>query len=112
MDCVFCKIVSKDLKSDIIYEDGDVIAFKDLNPVAPVHFLVIPKAHIESANDLNSGNSGVISKIFSLIPELAKKMNIMDGYRIVNNCGSDACQTVWHIHFHVIGGRKLNWPAG
>ena len=86
--------------------------FNDINPEAPVHFLVIPKKHIESAEKIDSENSNIISHIFIKISEITKKLELKNGFRIINNCGTDGGQTVNHIHFHVLGGRKLNWPPG
>lgn len=112
-DCIFCKIVKGEIPSKKIYEDDKVYAFHDINPEAPVHFLVIPKDHIASANDLNDNNADIVSHIFKIINKLAVELNISDkGYRIVNNCGEDGGQTVKHIHFHVLGGRCLHWPPG
>nr|WP_312290535.1 histidine triad nucleotide-binding protein [Clostridium chromiireducens] len=112
-DCIFCKIVKGEIPSKKIYEDDQVYAFYDINPEAPVHFLVIPKDHIASANDLNDNNADIVSHIFKIINKLAVELNISDkGYRIVNNCGEDGGQTVKHIHFHVLGGRCLHWPPG
>ena len=112
MDCIFCKIANGQIPSEIIYEDEKVIAFKDLEPQAPVHFLVIPKEHICSADELNRENSQIVGHIFSVIPKIAKDLALENGYRIVNNCGSDGGQTVMHLHFHVLGGRLLAWPPG
>lgn len=112
-DCLFCKIANGEIPSEKVYEDDKVYAFYDINPEAPVHFLVIPKEHIQSANDLNDNNADVISHIFKVINKLAVELNIEDkGYRIVNNCGEDGGQTVNHIHFHVLGGRNMQWPPG
>ncbi|MCF6466521.1 histidine triad nucleotide-binding protein [Clostridium sp. Cult2] len=112
-DCIFCKIINKEIPSEIIYEDDKVIAFKDVNPQSPIHFLVIPKEHIESSNYIDDENSSLIGHIFLTIKDLAKKQGIdQDGYRIVNNCGAFGGQTVSHIHFHVLGGRKFSWPPG
>ena len=112
-DSIFCKIINGEIPSKKLYEDDKVYAFYDRNPEAPVHFLVIPKEHIESANALDDNNSNIVSHIFSVINKLTKELNIADkGYRIVNNCGEDGGQTVQHIHFHVLGGRNLNWPPG
>jgi Diadenosine tetraphosphate (Ap4A) hydrolase and other HIT family hydrolases len=112
-DCLFCKIVKGEIPSKKVYEDDKVYAFHDINPEAPVHFLVIPKEHIQSANDLNDNNSDIISHIFKVINKLAVELNISEkGYRIVNNCGEDGGQTVGHIHFHVLGGRNMKWPPG
>lgn len=113
MDCIFCKIINGDIPSKKIYEDEMVYAFHDINPEAPVHFLVIPKMHIQSANFINSENSKYISHIFEIINKLAVELNIdKDGYRVVNNCGVYGGQTVDHLHFHVLGGRTLQWPPG
>ena len=112
-DCIFCKIINGEIPSKKLYEDDKVYAFYDITPEAPIHFLVIPKEHIESVNDLNDSNIDIVSHIFKVINKLAIELNISDkGYRIVNNCGEDGGQTVKHIHFHVLGGRNLKWPPG
>jgi len=108
MDCLFCKIASKQIPSQKVYEDKDVYAFKDIHPVAPVHIIVIPKTHIESANDITEKNSREIQRIFEVIPKIAKIAKVdKKGYRVITNIGDDAGQTVKHIHFHIIGGKKL-----
>lgn len=112
MDCIFCKIASGEIPSNKLYEDEKVVAFYDLDPQAPVHFLVIPKAHIKSADEINQSNAEVIAHIFTVISKLAKQLGLSKGYRIVNNCGEDGGQTVSHLHFHVLGGRLLAWPPG
>ncbi|MGV3024366.1 histidine triad nucleotide-binding protein [Clostridium thermobutyricum] len=113
MDCIFCKIINGEIPSKKIYEDDMVYAFYDINPEAPVHFLVIPKKHIKSANYINNENSKYISHIFEIINKLTSELNIdKTGYRVVNNCGVDGGQTVEHLHFHVLGGRELKWPPG
>ncbi|SEF74357.1 histidine triad (HIT) family protein [Caloramator fervidus] len=113
MDCIFCKIVNGIIKSDIVYEDDKVVAFKDINPVAPVHVLIVPKKHIESAMDLNGEDFNIIGHIFSVAKKLSKDLGIdKDGFRIVNNCGRAGGQTVMHIHFHLLGGRDMQWPPG
>ncbi len=111
MSCIFCDIASGKIKAEVVFEDQDVIAFKDLSPVSPTHLLIIPKIHIESAKEINSANSKVIAKIFETISMLSTKLNL-DSFRIVNNCGESAGQTVKHLHFHLIGGRKFTWPPG
>lgn len=112
-DCIFCKIAQKEIPSNILYEDDRVVAFKDAEPQAPIHILVIPKEHIESFNELDDKNIKLISDILLTIRKLAKDLGIEeDGYRIVNNCGKDGGQTVSHIHFHLLGGRKFSWPPG
>ena len=104
--CLFCEIINGNIPSTKVYEDDMIYAFKDINPVAPVHFLVVPKDHIENVNEINAENSKCVSHIFEKIPEIAKSQGI-DSYRIINNCGKDAGQTVMHLHFHVIGGTEL-----
>lgn len=108
MDCIFCKIAAGEIPSNKVYEDETVLAFRDLNPQAPTHILVIPKAHAAScADEINADNSAVIAHIFEVIPKIAKDAGLTNGYRIVNNCGADACQTVMHIHFHLLGGKRM-----
>lgn len=112
-DCIFCKIINGEIPCNKIYEDEKVLAFHDISPEAPVHFLVIPKEHIGGANEINEENSKIIAHIFVVINKIVRELNIdKSGYRIVNNCGSDGGQTVGHIHFHVLGGRSLQWPPG
>jgi len=112
-DCIFCKIAAKEIPSTVVYEDDTVFAFKDINPVAPVHILLIPKQHISSALEINEENADLISKIFMVAQKLAKELGIdKNGFRIVNNCGKDGGQTVGHLHFHVLAGRELGWPPG
>jgi len=106
-DCIFCRIASGEIPSDRLYEDGDVFAFRDINPQAPVHFLVIPKKHIASAAEVNAENSGAVAKCFEAIARVAEQEGLGDGYRIISNCGENAGQTVKHLHFHVIGGKSL-----
>ena len=113
MDCLFCKIINGEIPSNKVYEDDTVYAFRDIEPQAPVHILIIPKQHISSANDLNDENSAIVGHIFSVASRIAKSEGIADGgYRIVNNCGADGGQTVGHLHFHMLGGRSLQWPPG
>ena len=107
MDCLFCKIIAGEIPSAKVYEDENVYAFKDINPQAPVHVLVIPKTHIASADDVDENNSQYIARVFETIPKVAKLAGLTNGYRVISNCGEDACQTVKHIHFHVMGGKKL-----
>ena len=111
--CIFCKIVAGEIPSKKVYEDDLILAFYDIEPQAPVHIVIIPKEHIESANMITSENSKVIAHIFETIPKLAKELGVAEsGYRVVNNCGADGGQTVPHIHFHLTGGRQFGWPAG
>ncbi len=106
-DCVFCKIISGEIPSNKIYEDEKVIAFRDINPQAPVHFLVVPKEHIVSAMDIDDKNASIAAHCFKVIALLAKQEKLSDGFRIINNCGENGGQTVPHLHFHVLGGVKL-----
>lgn len=113
MDCLFCKIINKEIPSDIVYEDDDVLAFNDIDPKAPVHVLVIPKKHIASLNELTEADSALLMKIMLVIQKIAQDKNIAEsGYRVVNNCGEQGGQTVGHLHFHLLGGREMLWPAG
>ena len=108
IDCVFCKIINRDIPSTRVYEDDRIIAIRDLNPQAPVHILFIPKEHIPSADALDETNSDIVAHIFSVIPVIAKEQGLNNGYRIVNNCGEHGGQSVMHLHFHLIGGKALN----
>ena len=112
MDCIFCKIASHEIPSRKAYEDDLVYAFYDLDPQAPVHILIIPKQHISSAAELHEANSGIVAHIFIVAAKLAQELELKNGFRIVNNCGEDGGQTVQHLHFHLLGGRKMAWPPG
>ena len=105
--CLFCKIVAGEIPSTKVYEDDKILAFNDINPQAPVHILVVPKEHIASVGEITAENSVYVAKIFEAIPVIAKAAGLTNGYRVVSNCGDDACQTVKHLHFHIIGGRQL-----
>ena len=108
MDCIFCKIINKEIHTDIVYENDFVIAFNDIHPVAPVHVLIMPKQHIANANEITLENSSVLNNIFLAIKEIAKITGVEDtGYRVITNCGSDAGQIVHHLHFHILGGKSL-----
>ena len=109
-DCIFCKIAQKQIPSKIAYEDDAVIAFYDQDPQAPVHVLVIPKEHIASAMEGTPENSALIAKVWEAIPKIAKDLNLDNGFRVVNNCGKDGMQTVQHLHFHLLGKKKMGWP--
>lgn len=111
MDCLFCKIINGEIPSKKLYEDEKILAFYDINPIAPVHFLVIPKQHIQSVDAVNQENSVIVSYLFEKIGQIAKEAGLTNGYRVISNCGEDAGQTVPHLHFHVIGGKTLNWEA-
>ena len=106
-DCLFCKIVAGEIPSSKVYEDDLCLAFNDIAPQAPTDFLVIPKAHIGSVSEVNGTNSAVVAHIFEVIPRIAAEEGLSGGYRVVSNCGDDAGQTVHHLHFHILGGKKL-----
>lgn len=112
MDCIFCKIVSGDIPSTKVYEDETVYAFNDLEPQAPVHVLIIPKQHVVSAADIDGENSGLVAAVFEAAAKIARQLNLENGFRIVTNSGEDGQQSVKHLHFHMLGGRKLHWPPG
>ena len=107
MDCIFCKIIAGEIPSKKAYEDDVMLAFHDINPQAPVHILVIPKTHIPSVDGITAENSAIVAKIFEKIPEIAAAAGLTNGYRVISNCGDDACQSVKHLHFHILGGRQL-----
>ena len=107
-DCLFCKIIKREIPSTIVYEDEEILAFRDINPVAPVHVLVIPKKHISSLVDLEPEDEALVGRIYSVINKIAKQENVFEsGFRVVVNCGEDGGQEVKHLHFHLIGGKKL-----
>lgn len=107
-DCIFCKIINKEIDSKIIYEDDDVIAFNDIQPVAPVHILIVPKTHIESMNEINKDNSNALVNMHLAAIQIAKKLGVAEkGYRLINNCGAGAGQTVMHLHYHLIAGINM-----
>ena len=108
MNCLFCAIINGDIPSSKVYEDEKCYAFLDIAPQAPVHCLVVPKAHIASANEITEENSDVIAHIFTTIPKIAATLGLANGYRIVSNIGDDGCQSVKHLHFHILGGEKLS----
>ena len=106
-DCLFCKIIAGEIPSAKVYEDDSVYAFRDIAPMAPVHVLVVPKAHIPSADGVSTENSAYVARIFEAIPKIAAAEGLTNGYRVITNCGEDACQTVKHLHFHILGGKPL-----
>lgn len=107
-DCLFCKIIKKEIPSTVVYEDDEILAFRDIHPVTPVHILVIPKKHITSLAQLEKEDEAVIGKIYTVINEIAKKEGILEkGFRVIVNCGEDGGQEVKHLHFHLLGGKKL-----
>ncbi|SBS26512.1 HIT-like protein [Marinomonas aquimarina] len=113
MDCLFCKLVNGDIPAKILYQDDDVIAFEDIAPQAPSHFLVIPKRHISTLNDLTADDAALVGKLPITAAKIAKQLGIAeDGYRVVMNCNEQGGQTVYHIHMHVLGGRAMTWPPG
>ena len=111
-DCIFCKIAAGEIPSNKVYEDDRIIAIHDINPMAPVHVLIIPKEHISSANAVTEENCDIIGHLFSKIPAVAKELGLENGYRVITNCGEDGCQSVMHIHFHLLGGKKLTVNMG
>ena len=112
-DCLFCKIIDGEIPGDIVYENDNVLAFKDINPIAPVHILVIPKEHIATLNDLEEKHTQTMGELFLAAKQIASEKGISEsGYRTVFNCNKDAQQTVFHIHLHLIAGRQMTWPPG
>ena len=113
MDCLFCKIINGEIPSDKVYEDEYVYAFNDISPTAPIHILIVPKKHISTINDIEENDCELIGKIYLAAKKIANEKGIAeDGYRIVTNCNKMAGQTVFHLHYNLIGGRELGWPAG
>ena len=106
-DCLFCKIIAGEIPSKKVWEDEYVYAFRDIAPMAPVHVLVVPKMHIPSTDGVNAENSAHVARIFEVIPKIATAEGLTNGYRVITNCGEDACQTVKHLHFHILGGKML-----
>ena len=111
MDCIFCKIAAKEIPGQIVREDEDVVAFRDINPAAPTHVLVVPREHIASVKDLEEGHAGLVGKLFLAAKEIAAAEKL-DDYRLVINCGELAGQSVFHVHLHLLGGRRMTWPPG
>ena len=110
-DCLFCKIIKGDIPSNKVYEDELCLAFYDIDPQAPTHFLVIPKAHVASVAEVNEENAAVVAHIFTVIAKVTRELGV-DSYRVVSNIGEQAGQSVHHLHFHVLGGRDMTWPPG
>ncbi len=112
-ETIFSKIIKKEIPADIVYEDNEILAFKDIAPQAPVHILIIPKKEIPTANDIEEEDQSLVGKMFLVAKQLAKKFGIAEsGYRLVINCNKDAGQAVFHLHLHLLGGRKFTWPPG
>ncbi len=110
-NCLFCKIAEKKIPAEIVFENEELAAFKDISPQAPVHILIIPKVHISTPADINEANSAIAGKIIAAASEVAKQ-NKLEGYRLVFNCNESAGQSVFHLHAHLLGGRAMNWPPG
>ena len=111
-DCLFCKIAAKEIDAEVVHETDNTIAFKDINPGAPTHVLVIPKRHIVSSHELGSSDADLLGELFDAIATVASDAGVDGGYRVVTNIGADAGQSVLHVHFHVLGGRSMSWPPG
>ncbi|MBP0985356.1 MAG: histidine triad nucleotide-binding protein [Oscillospiraceae bacterium] len=107
-DCLFCRIISGDIPSTKVYEDDQIFAFRDIAPMAPTHILVVPKTHIAGVDEITPENSAIVAHIFEMIPIIAREEGLTGGYRVVSNIGEDGGQTVRHLHFHILGGRKLS----
>jgi histidine triad (HIT) family protein len=113
MDCLFCKIANKEIPAQIVFEDEDIMAFRDIAPQAPVHILIVTKKHFSGLNDFTGNDSDLLGRVMDRARQLAKKENVSeDGYRVVLNCGKNAGQAVAHVHWHLLGGRKFSWPPG
>ena len=112
-DCLFCKMVTGEIRPDVVFEDDEVLAFRDVNPQAPTHVLVIPKAHIPTTNDLDADNVGIVGRLYLAAKQIAADAGIAEpGYRMVMNCNPGAGQSVYHLHLHLLGGRPMGWPPG
>lgn len=111
-DCLFCKIIAGEIPSQVVYQDEKVYAFKDIAPVAPVHVLIVPKKHISSLEDLSPEDADIMGHIVLTAAKLARELGLARGYRVVANCNEEGGQTVYHVHFHLIGGRSMQWPPG
>lgn len=111
-DCIFCMIANKDIPSKIVYEDDRIVAFHDSGPQAPVHVLMITKKHIASMDDLQAEDAELVGYLMLKVKDIAAELGLENGYRLVNNCGEDGMQTVKHLHFHLLGKRKMTWPPG
>ena len=112
MDCLFCKIIEGEIPSTKVFENEYVYAFRDINPQMPVHIIVVPKEHMASADEVSEKNSLYVAKIFEAVPQIAKAEGLANGYRVITNCGDDACQSVKHLHFHILGGGKMTDKMG
>jgi len=111
-DCIFCKIANKEIPSNAVYEDDRILAFRDLSPVAPAHVLIITKEHIDSLDGLEPQHAELMGHLMGKVRFIASELGLEKGYRLVSNCGSEGGQTVGHLHFHLVGGRPMQWPPG
>jgi len=112
-NCIFCKIIDGDIPAKIVFQDEDLVAIEDINPQAPHHYLLIPRKHVRTTLDLTTADNNLVGHVFQVAGKLAHDLEFAeDGFRIVNNCNEGAGQSVWHIHFHLLGGRELTWPPG
>lgn len=111
-DCIFCMIANKEIPAKIVFEDDQLLCFHDLEPQAPVHVLIIPKKHIASMDDVTDEDQKLLGHLMIKVKDIAKELGLENGYRLVNNCGEDGFQTVKHVHFHLLGKRKMTWPPG
>jgi len=111
-ECLFCKLASGEIPSKRVYEDDDILAFHDISPQAPVHVLIIPRRHLSSLDDAGDGDAELLGRLLLVARRLAGELGVAGGYRVVNNCGESAGQSVFHVHFHLLGGRPLGWPPG
>ncbi len=111
-DCLFCKIAAGEISADTIYEDDEIVAFHDASPQAPVHVLVIPRKHLDTLDDAEEGDRALLGQLLLVTKRIAGELGVAPGYRVVNNCGESAGQSVFHVHFHLLGGRVMDWPPG
>jgi len=112
-DCIFCKIAQGEMSADLVHQDDSILAFRDINPQAPTHILIIPREHVATMSDLDDAHKDLVGRLFLVARDLAAEEGIQDdGYRVVMNCGAKAGQTVFHIHLHLLGGRRMTWPPG
>lgn len=111
-DCLFCKLARRDVDADIVYDSSETMAFRDISPAAPTHILVIPKRHIRSAQELDPSDGALLGEMFEVMSSIARNQGLDGGYRIVTNIGPDVGQSIDHLHFHLLGGRRMTWPPG
>ena len=109
MDCIFCKIIAGEIPCKKVYEDGEILCFRDIQPIAPIHYLIIPKIHISGASEISGENSAVVARIFEVAAKIAADEGISDGFRVITNCGENAGQSVAHLHFHMLAGVRMGW---